>query len=145
MARFFNDRDLFDLPFAYDEMDYGDYEDEYAEQGEFNRNRQNPFFYPTPPPDVYGPYTGFGPRGYKRPDDRIREDVMDRLWVDGQIDASDIDVSVNNGVITLQGTVESRRMKRMAEDTAWSVPGVDDVQNQLRLKQQGQPIATSHR
>ncbi len=87
----------------------------------------------------YGPYTGKGPSGYERSDDRISEDVCDILWLNGDIDASDVDVDVKNGVVTFKGTVENRRMKRLAEDLAYSVPGVDDVQNQLRIQQhQGQ-------
>jgi osmotically-inducible protein OsmY len=51
----------------------------------------------------------------------------------GQLDASDIEVAVENGDVTLEGSVEDRRMKRLAEDIAASVPGVDDVHNRLRL------------
>ena len=80
-----------------------------------------------------GPYTGRGPRGYQRSDERIREDVCERLMQHGQIDASDIEVDVSNGEVTLKGVVDSRQIKRMAEDVADSVPGVKDVHNQLRI------------
>src|SRR5882724_11631017 len=52
-----------------------------------------------------GGFRGRGPRGYKRSDDRIREDVNDRLSDQPRLDASGIDVTVNNGVVTLSGTV----------------------------------------
>jgi osmotically-inducible protein OsmY len=87
---------------------------------------------------IPGPQTGRGPRGYQRSDERIREDVNDRLLQHGQIDASDIDVKVQIGEVTLTGTVNNRQEKRMAEDTAESVWGVKEVHNQLRVKQQGQ-------
>src|SRR5207237_3035463 len=41
-----------------------------------------------------GPYTGHGPRGYQRGDDRIREDVCERLTRHGMLDASDVEVVV---------------------------------------------------
>jgi hypothetical protein len=43
---------------------------------------------------------------------------------------------MNNGVVTLSGTVNSREEKRMAEDIAQSVSGVSDVQNNLRINRQ---------
>ncbi len=90
--------------------------------------------------EYYGPFTGVGPMNYQRSDDRIEEDICDRLTQHGQLDARDIDLKVNNGEVTLKGTVPDRRMKRLAEDIALNVPGVFDVQNQLRInRQQGQP------
>lgn len=80
-----------------------------------------------------GPYAGRGPKGYQRSDERIREEVSERLTDDDRIDASGIDVAVTGGEVTLTGTVESRRMKRYAEDLAESVRGVRDVHNQLRV------------
>jgi osmotically-inducible protein OsmY len=77
---------------------------------------------------------GKGPRGYSRSDERIREDVNDRLTDDWQIDASEIEVTVSNGEVTLNGTVTSREEKRRAEDLAEKVSGVRHVQNNLRLQ-----------
>jgi osmotically-inducible protein OsmY/sporulation protein YlmC with PRC-barrel domain len=74
-----------------------------------------------------GRHRGRGPRGYKRSDDRIREDVNDRLSDDPLLDASGIDVVVNDGVVTLSGTVNDRTDKRRAEDITLMVPGVTDV------------------
>ncbi|HWT82511.1 MAG TPA: BON domain-containing protein, partial [Candidatus Methylomirabilis sp.] len=73
---------------------------------------------------ISGPETGRGPRGYQRSDARIFEDVCDRLMQHGRIDASDITVTVQNCVVTLSGSVDSRGVKRMAEDVAENVPGV---------------------
>ncbi len=74
-----------------------------------------------------GGFRGRGPRGYKRSDERIREDVNDRLSDHPLLDASGIDVTVNNGVVTLNGTVNDRSDKRRAEDLVLMVPGVADV------------------
>jgi osmotically-inducible protein OsmY len=78
---------------------------------------------------------GRGPKGYRRSDERIREDVNDRLGDDYYIDASDIEVMVSNTEVTLTGTVPSRNDKRRAEDIAESVSGVTNVENRLRVKQ----------
>jgi osmotically-inducible protein OsmY len=80
-------------------------------------------------------HRGRGPKGYKRSDDRIREDVNDRLTDDPIVDASDVDVSVSNGEVTLTGTVDRREAKRRAEDCAERVSGVTHVQNNLRVQQ----------
>ena len=79
-----------------------------------------------------GEHRGKGPKGYKRSDDRIREDVCDRLSDDDELDASDITVNVKDGEVTLEGTVNDRRAKQRAEDLAESVGGVRDVDNKLR-------------
>jgi osmotically-inducible protein OsmY len=81
-------------------------------------------------------HRGRGPKGHTRSDERIREDVNDRLTDDPHIDASEIDVQVSNREVTLTGTVNSRFEKRHAEDIAESVSGVTHVQNNLRVQQQ---------
>jgi osmotically-inducible protein OsmY len=81
-----------------------------------------------------GGFIGKGPKGYTRSDDRIREDVCDRLSADDELDASDITVTVSTGEVTLEGTVPDRRSKHRAEDLADSVAGVLDVHNRLRAQ-----------
>lgn len=78
-------------------------------------------------------YAGRGPKNYQRSDDRIREEIADRLTDDPRIDASEIDVSVQSGDITLTGTVPDRQQKRLAEDLAESVSGVREVNNHVRI------------
>jgi osmotically-inducible protein OsmY len=80
-----------------------------------------------------GPHTGRGPRGYQRSDDRIREDICDRLTRHGRIDATDVNIAVNSGEVTLSGMVDTREAKRLAEDIAESVHGVRDVTNQIKV------------
>lgn len=75
-------------------------------------------------------------RGYQRSDDRIREEVCDRLNDHPAIDTSDLEIAVSDGEVTLTGTVDDRWEKRMAEDLAEQVPGVRDVQNHLRIGSQ---------
>jgi hypothetical protein len=73
------------------------------------------------------------PKNYRRSDERIREDICDRLAVSDEVDPSDIEVTVSNGEVTLTGTVQTRQMKFIAEETADEVAGVHDVHNQLRV------------
>lgn len=82
-----------------------------------------------------GPYTGRGPRNYVRSDERLSEEICERMTRDGQLDASDINVEVKAGEVTLTGSVPDRRAKRRAEDISDSVYGVQDVHNQLQLQQ----------
>ncbi|HET7539043.1 MAG TPA: BON domain-containing protein [Polyangiaceae bacterium] len=82
----------------------------------------------------YGSYSGRGPKGYTRSDDRIREDVCERLSENDEVDASEIEVQVQDRKVTLTGSVENRRMKHIAEDLAEAVSGVDDVDNRITVK-----------
>jgi BON domain/Pentapeptide repeats (8 copies) len=82
-----------------------------------------------------GRFTGRGPKNWQRSDDRIREDVNERLTDHPEIDASEIDVQVKNGEVTLTGTVDERRVKRLAEDVTENVSGVREVHNQLKVQQ----------
>lgn len=83
-----------------------------------------------------GPFAGRGPKGYQRSDDRIREDVADRLTDAPDIDASEIDITVKNGEVTLSGTVRDRHQKRRSEDVSERITGVRDVHNNLHLRAQ---------
>ena len=74
--------------------------------------------------DQRGEHRGRGPKNYTRSDDRIREDVNDRLSDDPFVDASNIEVQVSSCEVTLTGTVDSREAKRRAEDSAERVSGV---------------------
>ena len=79
-------------------------------------------------------FSGRGPKGYKRSDERIKEEVCDLLTRDQFIDAEDIEVEVRDGEVTLSGFVPDRRMKHMAEDCVERALGVKDVTNNIRLK-----------
>jgi hypothetical protein len=78
-----------------------------------------------------------GPKNWQRSDDRIKEDVNERLTEHSQIDATEIDIQVRNGEVTITGMVDDRRIKRMVEDLVEGVSGVKDVHNQLRASSQG--------
>jgi osmotically-inducible protein OsmY len=77
-------------------------------------------------------HKGKGPRGYSRTDERIMDEVCERLTHHPYIDASLIEVKVENGEVTLTGEVQDRRMKHLAEDVAADVSGVKDVHNSIK-------------
>lgn len=80
-----------------------------------------------------GGHRGRGPKGYQRSDARINEDVHERLTDDPWLDASDMEVAVKSGEVTLSGRVESREAKRRAERLVEDLSGVRHVQNNLRI------------
>jgi osmotically-inducible protein OsmY len=67
-------------------------------------------------------------------DRQIREEIMDAFTRDEDLDAEDVSVRAEDGVVTLSGTVEDRRMVAALEETIQSVPGVERVINDLRLR-----------
>jgi osmotically-inducible protein OsmY len=80
---------------------------------------------------------GRGPKSYTRSDDRIREDINDRLTDDPFVDAMEIEVSVSGSEATLTGTVATREQRRRAEDIAERISGVSHVQNNIRVRKEG--------
>jgi osmotically-inducible protein OsmY len=76
---------------------------------------------------------GTGPRFQRRSDDKIREEVWDLLSNNADLDASEVEVLVEGGEVTLTGTVDSRDAKWLAEDLVTSVSGVCEVYNQLKV------------
>jgi osmotically-inducible protein OsmY len=78
-------------------------------------------------------------------DERIREEICARLARpagrfdaselddDEHLDASDVRVTVDAGKVTLEGTVPERRMKHYIEDLVDACPGVQDIDNRIRV------------
>jgi hypothetical protein len=79
-------------------------------------------------------HAGKGPRGYRRSEERVKDEACEILARDFFLDASEIEVELKDQVLTLKGEVGSREDKRRAEDLVAEIPGVADVQNQLRVK-----------
>ncbi len=75
----------------------------------------------------HGPYV----RPVTRSNAEICSDVINALRSDPWIDAANINVAVDNGAVTLTGSVPNLFQKRQAGDDAWDVPGVADVHNDL--------------
>jgi hypothetical protein len=78
-------------------------------------------------------HRGRGPRGYRRSDERISEEVHERLTDDPWLDASNIRVEVKDAEVTLSGHVDDREAKHRAERLIEDISGVVNVQNNLRV------------
>ena len=72
-----------------------------------------------------GGFAGRGPKGYTRSDERIREDVSDKLMEHPDLDASEIEVQIQNREVTLTGTVRSEAERTRAVQLASARSGVD--------------------
>lgn len=82
---------------------------------------------------------GKGPKGWTRSDERIKEEVCEALYNSNEVDATEIEVSVKEGVVSLKGSVDTRSTKRIAEDLVDDISGVQDVQNLLTLNTEPMP------
>jgi osmotically-inducible protein OsmY len=87
-------------------------------------------------------FRGVGPRNYSRSDDRIREEINERLTEADDLDASGLTVEVASGIATLAGTVARRWMKHRAEDIADGCSGVRDVHNHIQVAGAGSTART---
>lgn len=65
---------------------------------------------------------------------QIQQDVLDELKWDNHVTASDVGVTVKDGIVTLAGTVESYLVRQAAENAALRVKGVNAVANELEVK-----------
>jgi hypothetical protein len=81
-----------------------------------------------------GPHAGRGPKSYQRPDRRIEEEIHDRLTRHPDIDASDIEVRVEAGTVTLSGELDQRDAKWLAEEVVEAIGGVREVRNRIRVR-----------
>ena len=82
-----------------------------------------------------------GPKGWRRADDVIREDVCEALAYQHELDATDIEVTVKDAEVTLQGTVVDRQAKRLAEHRVEGVRGVEDIHNRLTIRKDDDDLA----
>lgn len=85
-------------------------------------------------------HRGKGPKNYQRSDIRIREAVNDALMEDPYVDASDIEVTVENGQVVLTGLVDDKHAKRRAEDLVEDLSGIKSVENRIQVRRPGSRI-----
>lgn len=90
-----------------------------------------------PSPDSYkpnrGPYAGIGPKQYKRSDDKILDAVHEELTQHPEVDASEVEVQIKDGIVTLSGTIATRHMKETAADCLSNIAGIKEIHNELRI------------
>ena len=66
-----------------------------------------------------------------RTDEDIADDVEIAFALDPATESYEVDVSVDDGIVTLEGTVESWTERKLAEDVAKGVKGVKEVRNEI--------------
>lgn len=69
-----------------------------------------------------------------RTDQQIKKDIVDNLFWNNSVDASDIKVEVRNGTAILSGTVTNYAAKIQAVSETWDVDGVTNIENQINVK-----------
>jgi hypothetical protein len=78
-------------------------------------------------------HRGKGPQGYRRTDERMHELACELLTEDPRIDATHIDVHVQDGELTLTGFVDSRRTKYLVEELLARSVG-EQIVNRLQVR-----------
>jgi hypothetical protein len=89
---------------------------------------------------VYGARIDRGPyadrlRTLRREDADLLRDVREVLFHDTWVDAERIDVQIEEGIVTLRGTLASEEEIRFACNDAWSVAGVREVRSELKMRE----------
>src|SRR3989337_248322 len=78
----------------------------------------------------------------KKSDTQIHHDVLEELKWDSRVDETEVGVEVDNGVVTLTGTVTSWAKRMAAEEAAHRVSGVLDVANDVKVRIPGELTRT---
>jgi HSP20 family molecular chaperone IbpA len=113
------------------------YEDEYGMRHPYEHGRSGRWSDDIRSEASRETHFGKGPKGYRRSPDRIKDDACEVLSRDFELDASDIEVDYQDRVLILKGHVSSRHDKRRAEALVEDIPGVEDVQNEIKVKKPG--------
>jgi hypothetical protein len=119
----------------YGQQDYGSkHEDLYGQQGQYGSQLGKYGVQGQRGLSGQENFRGRGPKGYTRSDERIKEEICERLTRHPEIDASEIELESKQGVITLSGSVDQRRLKHLVEDLVENVSGVKDIENRITVK-----------
>ncbi len=77
---------------------------------------------------------GAVPRPRRKSDDSLAREIHEILTTDPELDATDIEVVVEGGAVTLSGDVEHPDAKLLAEELTESIAGVRLVHNRLVVR-----------
>ncbi|HEV2532477.1 BON domain-containing protein [Phenylobacterium sp.] len=80
-----------------------------------------------------GHHRGRGPKDWSRDDQRLYEEVCERLLHDRLIDARGIEVEVEDGVVTLRGEARGASDPALALRLVHETPGVKGVEIDLKV------------
>jgi osmotically-inducible protein OsmY len=80
-----------------------------------------------------------GPKGARLSDADLCEEIAERLMEALHIDSREVTAQVLGGKVLLEGTVPDRHMKHAIEALAAAAPGVQEVDNRIRVAGSGGP------
>ena len=80
--------------------------------------------------------TNSGPRSRRKPDESLRQEIREILIADPELEATDIEVEVEGGAVTLRGVVADPDARLLAEELVESLSGVREVHNRLRVERE---------
>ncbi len=69
-----------------------------------------------------------------RTSEQIRDEIIELINENDAIQPKDIEVIVSDGIVTLRGQVQDELAREEAEQAAWEVLGVTEVDNQLEVE-----------
>jgi len=69
----------------------------------------------------------------RRPDETLARELQEILTKDPELDATEIEVEVEGGAVTLSGVVDSSDARLLAEELVETVTGVREVHNNLKV------------
>jgi osmotically-inducible protein OsmY len=72
-----------------------------------------------------------------RTDEELKADLMERLDAIPAVKSSEIEVSVDNGLVTLNGQVDTHQTRFQVERTARRVSGMRGLEIKVRPSQSG--------
>ncbi len=74
------------------------------------------------------------PAGASSKPDVVRKKIEDALHRSADLEAAHIDISVDNGTVTLKGRVKSWFERGVVRSAAWAAPGVTEIRDQLTVQ-----------
>ena len=66
--------------------------------------------------------------------EEIKKNVVDQLFWDARVDASEISIDFSDGTVVLTGSVPTFLARQAAEQDVWAVPGVSAVRNDIAVR-----------
>jgi osmotically-inducible protein OsmY len=72
-------------------------------------------------------------REQRNADERLLETVADSLLADEEITGGHLHLRAQNGVVILDGEIDTEDTRAAVSERVWSVPGVTDVCDALRV------------
>ena len=87
------------------------------------------------PPESTATAPATSPQAGERSDSQLATAVQARYYNDDTVRGRQIDVSAQNGVVTLRGSVESEAVKQQAVNLARNVEGVTSVNDEIEVRE----------